>query len=106
MLHMHGHGGTVQLDGVKYDWELLSEPQLSSSEGWRGMRVALRQRDMPREAVLEFPTPKRLLKGLPKGRSHINDAIALRGVRAALSAGWDPASRGKPIVFMVDANGD
>ncbi|MGQ3287759.1 hypothetical protein [Sphingopyxis sp.] len=103
---MHGHGGTVQIDGVKYDWELLSEPQLSSSEGWRGMRVALRQRDMPREAVLEFPTPKRLLKGLPKGRSHINDAIALRGVRAALSAGWDPASRGKPIVFMVDANGD
>lgn len=106
MLHMHGHGGTVQIDGVKYDWELLSEPQLSSSEGWRGMRVALRQRDMPREAVLEFPTPKRLLKGLPKGRSHINDAIALRGVRAALSAGWDPTSRGKPIVFMVDANGD
>ncbi|KTE04456.1 hypothetical protein ATE68_02085 [Sphingopyxis sp. H038] len=106
MLHLHGHGGTVQIDGVKYDWELLSEPQLSSSEGWRGMRVALRQRDMPREAVLEFPTPKRLLKGLPKGRSHINDAIALRGVRAALSAGWDPTSRGKPIVFMVDANGD
>lgn len=106
MLHMHGRGGTVLLDGVKYDWELLSEPQLSSSDGWRGMRVALRQRDMPREAVLEFPTPKRLLKGLPKGRSHINDAIALRGVQAALSAGWDPASRGKPTVFMVDANGD
>ena len=106
MLHMHGRGGTVQIDGVQYDWELLSEPQLSSSDGWRGMTVALRQRDMPREAVLEFPTPKRLLKGLPKGRSHINDAIALRGERAALSAGWEPASRGKPTVFMVDANGD
>ncbi|HWW57076.1 MAG TPA: hypothetical protein VN047_09310 [Sphingopyxis sp.] len=106
MLHMHGRGGTVQIDGVKYDWELLSEPQLSSSDGWKGMTVSLRQRDMPREAVLEFPTPKRLLKGLPKGRSHINDAIASRGVRAALSAGWDPASRGKPTVFMVDANGD
>ena len=106
MLHMHGRAGTVQIDGVKYDWELLSEPQLSSSEGWMGMRVALRQRDMPREAVLEFPPPKRLLKGLPKGRSHITDAIALRGVRAALSAGWDPTSRGKPTVFMVDADGD
>ena len=106
MLHMHGRSGTVQIDGAKYDWELLSEPQLSSSEGWRGMRVALRQRDMPREAVLEFPTPKRLLKGLPKGRSRINDAIASRGVRVALSAGWDPASRSKLAVFMVDANGD
>jgi hypothetical protein len=106
MLYKNGRDGTVQIDGVKYDWELLTEPQLSSSEGWKGMTVSLRQRDMPREAVLEFPTPKRLLKGLPKGRLQINDAIVSRGVRAALSAGWDPASRGKPTVFMVDANGD
>jgi hypothetical protein len=106
MTHMHGRGGTVEIDGVKYDWELLSEPQQSSSDGWRGMTVSLRQQDMSREAVLEFPTPKRLLKGLPKGRLHINDAIASRGVRAALAAGWDPTSRGKPTVFMVDVNGD
>lgn len=105
MIHMHGRGGTVEIDGAKYDWELLSEPQ-DSSDGWKGMTVSLRQHDMPREAVLEFPTPKRLMKGLPKGRLHINDTIAARGVRAALSAGWDPASRGKPTVFMVDANGD
>ena len=106
MIHMHGRGGTVVIDGLKYDWELLSEPQLSSSDGWKGMTISLRQRDMPREAVLEFPTPKRLMKGLPKGRLHLNDAVASRGVRAALSAGWDPTSRGKTMVFMVDANGD
>jgi hypothetical protein len=106
MLHTRGLGGTVEIDGFKYDWALLSEPQLSSGDGWKGMTVSLRQQDMPREAVLEFPTPKRLLRGLPKGRTHINDAIASRGVRAALLAGWDPASRGKTMVFMVDANGD
>lgn len=106
MLHPRGLGGTVEIDGFKYEWEFLSEPQLSSADGWKGMAVLLRQHDMPREAVLEFPTPKRLLKGLPKGRSHINDAIASRGVRAALLAGWNPASRGKAMVFMVDANGD
>ena len=106
MLHSHGRSGTVEIDGFKYDWELLSEPQLSSSDGWKGMTVSLRQQNMQREAVLEFPTPKRLLRGLPKGRPHINDTIAARGVRAALSAGWDPASRGKPAVFMVDGNGD
>jgi hypothetical protein len=106
MLHKPGRGGTVEIDGFKYDWELLTDPQLSSSDGWKGMTVSLRQHDMPREAVLEFPAPKRLLKGLPKGRLHINDTIAARGVRAALLAGWDPTSRGKPIVFMVDANGD
>lgn len=106
MLHMRGPGGTVEIDGFKYDWELQSEAQLSSTDGWRGMTVSLRQKDMPREALLEFPTPKRLLKGLPKGRSHINDAIAARGVRAALLAGWDPASRGRIMVIMVDSNGD
>ena len=98
--------GTVDIDGFKYDWALLSEPQISSTDGWKGMTVSLRRQDMPREAVLEFPTPKRLLRGLPKGRSHINDALAAKGVRAALLAGWDPASRGKTMTFMVDANGD
>lgn len=106
MSNTHGHGGTFEIDGSKYDWHLLSEPQLSSDNGWKGMTVSLRQQDMPREAVLEFPTPKRLLKGLPKGRSHINDTIAARGARAALLAGWDPASRGKAVIFTVDANGD
>lgn len=106
MSDTRGRGGTVQIDGSKYDWQLLSEPQLSSADGWKGMTVLLRQQDMQREAVLEFPTPKRLLKGMPKGRSHINDAIATRGVRAALLAGWDPASRGKTMFFTVDVNGD
>lgn len=106
MVQASGRSGTVDIDGLKYDWELLSEPQLSSSDGWKGMTVSLRRRDMPRAAVLEFPPPKRLMRGLPKGRLHINDAIASRGVGAALSAGWDPSSRGKPTVFMVDANGD
>jgi len=82
MLRTRGPSGTVEIDGFNYDWELLSE------------------------AVLEFPTPKRLLRGLPKGRSHINDAVAARGVRAALAGGWNPGSRGKTLTFMVDANGD
>ncbi len=105
MVHTRGLAGIVEIDGLKYEWQLQREPQLTA-DGWKGMTVSLRQIESQREALLEFPTPKRLLKGLPKGRSQINDAIAARGVRAALSAGWEPASRGKPMVFMVDANGD
>jgi hypothetical protein len=105
MVHLRSLAGTVDIDGLKYEWELQREPQFTA-DGWKGMTVSLRQVDTQREALLEFPTPKRLLKGLPKGRSQINDAIAARGVRAALSAGWEPASRGKPMVFVVDANGD
>jgi hypothetical protein len=62
MLYTNGRGGTVEIDGFKYDWELQSEPQLSSSDGWKGMTVSLRQRGMPREAMLEFPTPNRMRK--------------------------------------------
>jgi hypothetical protein len=105
MVHTRDLAGVVAIDGLKYDWQLQREPQFTA-DGWKGMIVSLRQADTQREALLEFPTPKRLLKGLPKGRSQMNDAVAARGVRAALAAGWEPTSRGKPMVFMVDANGD
>jgi len=98
--------GIVDVDGFKYEWELRREPQWSDIDGWKGMTVALLQKDTQRGALLEFPPPKRLLKGLQRGRLQINDAIISRGVRAALAAGWEPASRGKPMVFMVDADGN
>ncbi|MEO9130310.1 MAG: hypothetical protein ABI240_03780, partial [Sphingomonas sp.] len=73
MVHTRNLAGMVEIDGLKYEWELQREPQFTA-DGWKGMIVSLRQTDTPREALLEFPTPKRLLKGLPKGRSQINDA--------------------------------
>jgi hypothetical protein len=106
MNNMRSLTGIVGVDGFKYEWELLQEPQWSDADGWRGMKISLLQEDMQRGAVLEFPPPKRLLKGLQRGRIQINDAIVTRGVRAALLAGWEPTSRGKPMVFMVDADGN
>jgi len=38
-------------------------------------------------------------------RPQVNQRIIENGIRAALMAGWEPASRGKPVVFEVDANG-
>lgn len=106
MAKIHKLSGTVDVDGLQYEWELRSEPQWGESEGWKGMTVALLQKDEQREALLEFPPPKRLLKGLQRGRLQMSDATVSRGIRAALLAGWDPASRGKPMVFTVDADGN
>ncbi|WP_028641345.1 hypothetical protein [Novosphingobium acidiphilum] len=106
MSNTHRLSGTVTVDGLPYDWELRREPQWSETTGWQGMAVALLQQDTQRAALLEFPTPKRLLKGLQRGRLQISDAIVMRGIRAALLAGWEPASRGKPMVFVVDADGN
>jgi hypothetical protein len=106
MSNTHKLSGTVDVEGLTYEWEVRREPQWSESEGWQGMTVALLQKDTQRGALLEFPPPKRLLKGLQRGRLQINDAILARGIRAALAAGWDPESRGKPMWFMVDADGN
>lgn len=106
MLHSPSHAGTVDVDGLKYEWELRREPQWSDVDGWQGMTVSLMQKDTQRGALLEFPPPKRLMKGMQRGRLQINDAIVTRGVRAALLAGWEPSSRGRPMVFTVDADGN
>lgn len=106
MTNIHKLAGIVEVDGLQYEWELRSEPQWGESEGWKGMTVALLRKHTQRGALLEFPAPKRLLKGMQRGRLQISDAIVSRGIRAALLAGWEPESRGKPVVFMVDADGN
>lgn len=106
MGNMHSLNGILDVDGLKYEWELQREPQWSDIDGWKGMAISLLQKDMQRGALLEFPPPKRLMKGLQRGRLQINDAIIGRGIRSALLAGWEPMSRGKPMVFVVDADGN
>lgn len=70
------------------------------------MTISLLQRDARREALVEFPPPKRLMKGLPPGRLQLDDGTITRCVRAALSAGWEPMTRGKPVTFVVDSEGN
>ncbi|MFM6932236.1 MAG: hypothetical protein ACKOUT_08335 [Novosphingobium sp.] len=106
MANIHKLSGIVEVDGFQYEWELRSEPRWSEFDGWQGMTVALQRKQTQRGALLEFPPPKRLMKGMQRGRLQIGDAIVVRGVQAALNAGWDPASRGKPMVFVVDADGN
>ncbi|APX65898.1 hypothetical protein V3I01_05650 [Sphingomonas sp. gentR] len=98
--------GSVTVDGITYDWHLQREPHLSDDEGWKGMTIALSEQGAKREAHMEFPAPKRLLKGLPRGRLQLDDPTITRCVRSALAAGWDPMSRGRPVVFTVDAEGN
>lgn len=106
MANINKLSGTVDVDGFQYEWELRREPQWSDFDGWQGMTVALLRKDTQRGALLEFPPPKRLVKGMQRGRLQIGDAIVIRGIQAALNAGWEPASRGKPMVFEVDADGN
>ena len=107
MLHTRNLAGAVDVDGQSYKWELQREPQWCTADGWRGMTIAVRQVGAQREAILEFPMPKHTSNGSPqRQRPTVNDTVAMNGVRAALAAGWVPTSRGKPIVYIVDADGN
>lgn len=106
MSKIHKQSGLVTVGDSQYEWELRSEPQWAESEGWKGMTVALLRKHTQRGALLEFPPPKRLLKGMQRGRPQVSEAVVMRGIQAALDAGWEPESRGKPMVFMVDADGN
>ncbi|MDO9488131.1 MAG: hypothetical protein Q7J32_07125 [Sphingomonadaceae bacterium] len=105
MIHTRELAGIVEVDGLKFEWELQREPQWCTAHGYRGMTVTLRMVGEQREALLEFPMPTHS-DGRPNWkRPQLNDAIASNGVRAALAAGWEPTSRGKAVVFMVDVSG-
>ena len=107
MLHTRDLAGTVEVDGVHFDWAVQREPQWCTVDGWKGMMIVLRQHDAQREAILEFPMPPARRSRLQPQlrRPQVNSRIIVNGVRAALAGGWNPISRGKPIVFEVDANG-
>jgi len=104
MLHTRDLAGIVEVDGLRYEWAVQREPQWCTADGWRGMVVAVRQVEEQREALLEFPMPKSGNGSQYRRRPQLNNAIAANGVRAALAAGWEPSSRGKPETYMVDAN--
>ena len=107
MLHTRKLGGSIDVDGMRYDWALEREPQWSTVDGWRGMAVAVRLRGAQRQAILEFPMPSaRRSKLQPQlRRPQLNRRILENGVQAALSAGWEPTSRGKAVVLKVDDSG-
>ena len=97
----------IMVDGEPYLWRLQRRPQWSSDPAERrGMGIAVRHREGQREAVLEFPPGPQPRFGLRQlQQSQIAPELVMRGVASALAAGWEPLSRGKPVVFVVDATG-
>ena len=97
--------GTVEIDGDIYHWELRRQPRPLSGGKWEGIAVTLRLADFKREAIVQFPPPLR-----PNGRpdtekQFVNPDHIRNAVIAVMEAGWNPTSRGKPMVFDVDIDG-
>jgi hypothetical protein len=97
--------GTIEVEGETYAWEIRRQPRPVGGAVWEGMAVSLRHVDFKREAIIQVPPPLR-----PNGRpdvekQRVNVDAVRNAVTAAIEAGWDPTSRGKAMVFDVDADG-
>jgi hypothetical protein len=97
----------IEVGGEAYIWRLQRRPQESGKPSERsGMAIAVRHKDGQREAVLEFPPGPQPRFGAPQLQAADTPSdIVARGVTSAIAAGWEPMSRGKKIVFVVDATG-
>lgn len=105
MEHTRETSGTVEVDGETYEWAIRRQPQPRGQGKWDGMALTLRLKDFPREAIIQFPMPMR-----PNGRpdmekQRINVESVRNAVTAIIEAGWNPTSRGRAMVFDVDADG-
>lgn len=105
MHHTRDTSGTLEVDGETYEWEVRRQPQPNADGTWNGMAFTLTLVGFKREAIVQFPMPMR-----PNGRPDMEkQRVSVDAVRNAISAvieaGWNPTSRGRAMVFDVDADG-
>lgn len=106
MQHTRDLKGVVRVDGDDYVWEVRRQPLRTIGNEWQGIGIALRLVDGKREAIVQFPMTMRA-NGAPNfERQRINVDAVKNAVASSVAAGWDPTSRGKVVVFDVDADGN
>lgn len=103
MLHTRKLGGTVEVDGCEYAWDLRREPQWCTVDGWQGMLIGVRSlRAVGHEALMQFPLPKQTAQRARgyRHRPQVHRSELEQAIRTAIAAGWEPEAKGKP--FHVD----
>ena len=97
--HKREIGGVLEMDGWPLRWTLRSEQQWSPDGNHVGLRVSVQRTDEAhRELILEYP-----FRDLGKtARPDIDPQRIAADIRSARDAGWNPKSRGRPFVFVLD----
>jgi hypothetical protein len=97
----------IAVGGEPYVWRIHRLPGWSSDAAERrGMAIAVRHTEGQREAVVEFPPGPQPRYGAPQLKaSQIDPKVVTTAIASAIAAGWEPLSRGKTVVIVVDASG-
>jgi len=100
--------GLIAIDGINFNWSLLSEPKWSTEDGLKGVCISVRSEDdRHRKLILEYPFPKKVTgNGSPQvpQRPRISAKTIEADVRKAIEAGWNPQSRGRTFVLKLGEN--
>jgi len=97
--------GVLTVEEFCLAWELLSEPQWTTEDGLRGLRISVRtQEGSYRDLIIEYPFPKKRtgigVAQFPL-RPQFTEKTVESGIRQAMEAGWEPSSRGKTFVHLI-----
>ncbi len=102
--------GTLSVDGVDLKWQVTSEPQWTTEDGYRGVRISVQtNEESHRELILQYPMPKKRVGiGIPQlpQRPEVSAKMVEDGVREGIHGGWQPQSRGKAFVHHVQQLSD
>ena len=100
-------GGSIAVNETRLSWQLISEPQWTTEDGYKGVCISVRGDESHRELILEYPMPKkRTGNGAPQipQRPQVSSKTIREGIIGAMAAGWGPQSRGRAFVFKVPEN--
>ncbi len=97
--------GSLTVDGVEIAWELRREMHYSSSEGLKGMQFSARAISDTartfRELILEYPYPEKKPGKLLEKERIVPEKVEA-GIRQAIAGGWQPTSRGRVYIWLVE----
>lgn len=97
--------GIVKVGETEFLWSVFRQPTWTRDENqsFRLLGVAILIESLEpsrRELVLEFDIDRTRHGDMPHHqRFHIHDGRLAEAIEGAMSAGWDPESRGKRFVF-------
>ena len=101
--------GMVKVGDTDYRWSILRHPTWTRDENqWHkllGVAILVESLEPScRELVLEFDIDPTRHGDMPQHqRFHIHDGRLVEAIESAMSAGWDPESRGKSFIYEAGA---
>jgi len=91
---------TFVVDGIEYSWQYRHGWSVNYGAENRGVSASVWLHfERTRELIVDFPFSTFGMADPPKKSNLVQQLTA--AVPSALSAGWDPESRGKPFRFSV-----